>query len=84
MSDLNTESSMKTEANHWYPEDRLVRLDRCRRFLFAEGIITGTVNEAVRKSLIDANELQLEAVRDALIPFALGEGDDPEDPEEDE
>ncbi len=71
MSDMNGSHCMRTQSEHWYPEDRLVRLDRCRRFLFAEGIITGTVNEAVRKALIDAHELVLEAAQDALIPFAL-------------
>ena len=79
MSDMNGAHCMRTQSEHWYPEDRLVRLDRCRRFLFAEGIITGTVNEAVRKTLIDAHELVLEAAKDTLIPFAL-----PDEPEEDQ
>ena len=82
MSDLNNESSMKTGAAHWYPEDRLVRLDRCRRFLFAEGIITGTVNDAVRKAMVAAQDLQLAAVRDEVIPYILDGPDVPEEPDD--
>lgn len=79
MSELNGPDRMRTEATHWYPETRLVRLDRCRRFLFGEGIITGTVNDAVRKSLLDAHELVIAAAQDTLGGFVEEDEPEPED-----
>ena len=76
---------MRTQSEHWYPEERLTRLDRCRRFLFSEGILTATVNDSVRKALVEAHELTLEAAQSALIPFALpDEGEDQPEPDDDE
>ena len=68
MTDLNGASSMKTGAEHWYPEDRLERLDRCRRFLFGQGVITKTVNDAISASLEEAIDLYLEAEK---APYVL-------------
>ena len=75
--------STETEVGTWHGETVLKRLDRSRRFLFGQGIITPTVNDAVRLALEEARDLELRAAFDELAPSvyaALGEeeGDSPE------
>lgn len=72
--------STETEVGTWHTETVLKRLDRSRRFLFGQGIITPTVNDAVRTSLEEARDLELRAGQDELAPsvYAAEEDDEPE------
>jgi len=76
--------TMETETGIWYSESVLQRLDRCRKFLFGQGIITSTVNDAVRTSLEEARDLELQAGQDDMAPSVYEafegpeEGDGPE------
>jgi len=72
--------TMDTQVGTWHSENVLKRLDRSRRFLYGQGIITETVNEAVRKSLEEARDLELAAEHDHMadIPAHLVEEDEPE------
>lgn len=76
--------SMDTETAHWYPEERLERLDRCRRFLYGEQVITRTVNDAIRTSLEEARDSVLIASQDDLIPSAFATDPDDEEPDDEE
>ena len=58
--------STETEVGTWHTETVLKRLDRSRRFLFGQGIITPTVNDAVRTSLEESRDLELQAEQDDL------------------
>jgi hypothetical protein len=82
----NDEPDMEAEIGYWPSESRMARLDRCRKFLFGQGIITQTVNDAIRTSLEESRDLEYQAVQDNLaeslyvMPPEEGprEGDDPE------
>lgn len=69
--------SMETETAHWYPESRMDRLDRCRKFLYGEQIITVTVNDAIRTSLEEARDRALIADQDEMVASAF----EPEEPD---
>ena len=66
---MASSDTMETETGIWYSETVLERLDRCRKFLYGQGIITETVNDAVRGSLENARDLELAAERDQLAPI---------------
>ncbi len=66
---MASSDTMETETGIWYSETVLERLDRCRKFLYGQGIITETVNDAVRGSLENARDLELAAEKDELAPI---------------
>ena len=72
--------STETEVGTWHTETVLKRLDRSRRFLYGQGIITETVNEAVRRSLEDARNLELAAEHDHLADIPACFQDDEVEP----
>ncbi len=74
--------STETEVGTWHGESVLKRLDRSRRFLYGQGIITETVNEAVRKSLEDARDLELAAEHDHMADIPAHLQDEEEEPDE--
>jgi hypothetical protein len=81
---MATDSEMKAEVTTWHREDRLERLDRCRKYLYGEMIITATVNDAIKVSLEEARDRILIAEQDDMKPsafLAMSEEDDPEDEE---
>jgi hypothetical protein len=57
---------MESEIGTWYTESRMARLDRCRKFLFGQQILSSTVNDAVRKALEDARDRQHIAEQDEM------------------
>lgn len=82
---MASSDTMETETGIWYSETVLERLDRCRKFLYGQGIITETVNDAVRKELEESRNLEIRADRDQMaeVPEHLRlpepeEGDGPE------
>ncbi|MCK5651821.1 MAG: hypothetical protein KAJ42_10605 [Gemmatimonadetes bacterium] len=76
--------TMETETGVWYGETVLERLDRCRKFLFGQGILTATVNDTVRKSLEEYRDLELQAEQDDLAPSVFAAFDEEEGEPDDE
>ncbi len=77
--------STETEVGTWHTETVLKRLDRCRKFLFGQGIITSTVNDAVRTSLEEARDLEHQAVQDDMAQslYVVPEDDEEVEPGDD-
>jgi hypothetical protein len=61
----NTDS-LESEIGTWYGETRMERLDRCRKFLFGQQIVTETVNDAIRKALEEARDREHHAEQDDM------------------
>ncbi len=78
---MASSDSTETEVGTWHTETTLNRLDRCRRFLYGQGIITETVNDAVRKSLEDARDLELAAEHDQMAEVPAHIREEPGDEE---
>lgn len=72
------DTDMEAEIGYWPSESRMARLDRCRKFLFGQGIITHTVNDAIRTSLEESRDLEFQADQDSLAPSVYA----PDEPEE--
>lgn len=74
------DTDMEAEIGYWSTESRLARLDRCRKYLYGELIITTTVNDAIRTSLEEARDRAYIADQDEMLPSVFAPGDD--EPEE--
>jgi hypothetical protein len=62
---------MNAEIGMWGTESRIDRLDRCRKYLYGEMIITQTVNEAVKTSLEEARDRAYIADQDDMTASAF-------------
>jgi hypothetical protein len=72
---------MNANIPAWGTESRIDRLDRCRKYLYGEMIITSTVNEAIKTSLEEARDRQYIAELDDLTASAFTPPEEPEDEE---
>ena len=58
--------TMEVDCGTWYSEGLVERLDRCRRMLFAQGVLTEDQNDKVFDRLSDMKD-RLEAAEESVL-----------------